>query len=102
MADKGESTARETHSRDGYVFRGGLIRKGGLNPDVPRGTVRPDPPAPLGPTGGVSPAAAPEEPAQETPQAREGVSGIERRIFKLIPGGSRSALGPGVHKGASL
>ena len=37
MADKGESTARETHSRDGYVFRGGLIRKGGLNPDVPRG-----------------------------------------------------------------
>lgn len=72
MADKGERTAREAHSRDRYVFRGGLIRKGGLNPDVPRGTVRPDPPEPLGTTGGVSPAAAPEKPAQETPQAREG------------------------------
>ena len=55
-----------------YEFREGMVRKGGLNPDVSRITVRPDPPEPLGTTGGVSPAAAPDKPAQEAPQAREG------------------------------
>ena len=55
-----------------YEFREGMVRKGGLNPDVSRITVRPDPPEPLGTTGGVSLAAAPEKPAQETPEAREG------------------------------
>ena len=74
MAEKDQKSNHKVLQRGGYVFRGGLIRKGGLNPDVPRGTVRPDPPAPLGPTGGVSPAVASEKPTQEASQAQEGSS----------------------------
>ena len=69
MASKDEK-AREPVKP--YEFREGMVWKGGRNPDVSRITVRPDPPEPLGTTGGVSPAAAPEKPAQEAPQGREG------------------------------
>ncbi len=68
MASK-EEKAREPVKP--YEFREGMVRKGGLNPDVSRITVRPDPPEPLGTTGGVSPAAPPETPAQESSQSRD-------------------------------
>ena len=69
MASK-EEKAREPVKP--YEFREGMVRKGGLNPDVSRITVRPDPPVPLGTTGGVRPAAEPDNSAQEAPRAREG------------------------------
>ena len=52
MASK-EEKAREPVKP--YDSREGMVWKGGLNPDVSRITVRPDPPEPLGTTGGVSP-----------------------------------------------
>ena len=55
-----------------YVFREGMVRKGGLNPDVSRITVRPDPPEPLANTGGVRREPASDGPAGEAAQAREG------------------------------
>ena len=40
----------------GYVFEGGLTRKGGLNPAQSTITERPPLPPPFGGTGGASPA----------------------------------------------
>ena len=68
MAGK-EEKAREPVRR--YVLREGMVWKGGLNPDVSRITVRPDPPVPLGTTGGVAPDAASDESGAESPQGRQ-------------------------------
>ena len=48
----------------GYVFEGGLVRKGGLNPAQSTITERPPPPPPFGGTGGVRPA-VPSQPQAE-------------------------------------
>ena len=69
MASKGDK-AREAVKP--YEFREGMVWKGGLNPDVSRITVRPDPPEPLANTGGVAREPASERPAGESSQAREG------------------------------
>lgn len=68
MASK-EEKAREAARP--YVLREGMVRKGGLNPDVSRITVCPDPLAPLGSMDGVCPAAASEKPDQEVPEVGE-------------------------------
>ena len=49
---------------EGYVFKGGLVWKGGVNPSVSRITERPPPPEPLGTTGGVKPGAASQQQAE--------------------------------------
>lgn len=68
MANKDEK-AREPARP--YVFREGMVWKGGRNPDVSRITVRPDPPAPLGNTGGVDPEAPADQSPAEAPQGRQ-------------------------------
>ena len=51
--------AKASHAvTEGYVFKGGLVWKGGVNPSVSQITERPPPPEPLGTTGGVKPQAA--------------------------------------------
>ena len=47
----------------GYVFEGGLVRKGGLNPAQSSITERPPLPPPFGGTGGVPPDSAPRSQA---------------------------------------
>ena len=55
MAEKDKASHSVT---EGYVFKGGLVWKGGVNPYVSKITERPPPPEPLGTTGGVKPQAA--------------------------------------------
>ena len=52
MAEEAKASDAVT---EGYVFKGGLVWKGGVNPSVSRITERPPPPEPLGTTGGVKP-----------------------------------------------
>ena len=54
MAEKDKASPAVT---EGYVFKGGLVWKGGVNPSVSKITERPPPPEPLGTTGGVKPQA---------------------------------------------
>ncbi len=46
---------RRATSAGDYVFKGGLVWKGGVNSSASRITERPPPPEPLGTTGGVKP-----------------------------------------------
>ena len=55
MAEKDKASPAVT---EGYVFKGGLVWKGGVNSSASRITERPPPPEPLGTTGGVKPQAA--------------------------------------------
>ena len=55
----------------GYVFEGGLVRKGGLNPAQSRITERPAAPPPFGGTGGVSPASTPGQQSEGEVSGRD-------------------------------
>ena len=66
-------TNKASHAvTDGYVFKGGLVWKGGVNSSVSQITERPPPPEPLGATGGVKPGAASRPQAEGDSSAGDG------------------------------
>lgn len=69
MAEKDKPSHAVT---DGYVFKGGLVWKGGVNSSASRITERPPPPEPLGTTGGVRRSATSRPPADGDSSAGNG------------------------------
>ena len=69
MAEKDKASPAVT---EGYVFKGGLVWKGGVNSSASRITERPPPPEPLGTTGGVKRGAASRPQADGDSSAGDG------------------------------
>ena len=69
MAEKDKASHVVT---EGYVFKGGLVWKGGVNSSASRITERPPPPEPLGTTGGVKRGAASRSQAEGEASAGDG------------------------------